>query len=420
MTAKTRLEITEVGARGDGVSDTPDGLAYVPFTVAGDVVEVTLEPEGKDGFKGEIEKLITAGPTRREAPCPYYGRCGGCNLQHMSVDAYTQWVKERPIRALAQQGLPAPEILDPIISPEGSRRRLSLKALKVESGLLLGFHGRGSHHLVDIESCLVAHSELVALFPAFHALFDDALRQGQGAELRLTLTDSGVDALLSLPGKLDLALRQKLMAFAETNDLAALSVNIDGLEEPVSKIRAPLVHFAGVPVPLYPGAFLQATVEGEAALVEAVLKGVGKAKKVIDLFSGLGTFTFPLAKKAQVLAVEGSLPAIEAMKASFSSAKGFRSIKTEHRDLFRRPLGPQEISKFDAIVLDPPRAGAKMVVENIARTKVPVVVAVSCNPNTFARDAKMLIKGGYTLESIQPIGQFLYSHHVELVAVFRK
>jgi len=338
----------------------------------------------------------------------------------MTPEAYTQWVKDRAVLALQQQGLPAPEISDPIISPEGSRRRLGLKALKVESGLLLGFHGRASHHLVDIETCLVARPELVALFPAFRKLLDGVLRQGQGAELRLTLTDSGVDALLSLPGKPGRALRDMLSEFGKANDLAALSINVDGVEELVLQTRPPMVHFGEVPVPLYPGAFLQATAEGEAVLVDAVLQGLGKAKKVIDLFSGLGTFTFPIAKKAQVLAVEGSMPAIDAMKTAFSAVRGYRQITTEHRDLFRRPMGPQEMAKYDAIVLDPPRAGAKAVVENIARTKVPVVVSVSCNPNTFARDAKILIKGGYTLESIQPVGQFLYSHHVELVAVFRK
>lgn len=420
------VTIDHIGSRGDGVAETAnspvDGPVYVPFSAPGDELEVTLMPSGKLGkgsFKGTIKRVVVAGEGRAEPVCRHFGSCGGCCLQHLTEAAYVDWIGERIITALSHQGISNVEIAAPLLSPPASRRRLSLKYLKRRGTVSLGYHQRASHELVDLDECPVARPELVALFAPLKKLIA-ALPQARDGDIILTSTGAGVNVVLSLRDEPDLAEREALVAFATSHGLAALYSSVDGLTEPVAEFRSGVVEVGGIAMQVPPGAFLQATAEGQDVLIAAVTGAVGDARAVADLFSGSGTFSLPLAKSARVHAVEGELRLLAALEQSANRAQGLKGLSVEHRDLFRRPLLPDELDKFAVVVFDPPRAGAKAQATEIAASTVPVVVGVSCNPNTFARDARTLIDGGYRLESIQPIDQFLWSHHVELVGIFRR
>ena len=394
------IPIVRMAARGDGV--TADGR-FVPATVPGD--RVRFEPFA-----------VEPGPDHATPPCRHFPDCGGCQMQHVTDPAYERWVAARIMSALDAARV-AVGYLEPVaLSPPRSRRRASLRAVKRGGSLTLGFNADASHRIVDMAECWVLTPRLFGLVAPLRALLRAALRDGAGAGVTLTDSDTGVDLLLANVAARSLSEIERLGVFAAANDLARLSVeNEDGVET-VTEARPPTLRFGGVAVTLPPAPFLQATREGEAALAAAVVTAVGDAGAVADLFCGLGTFALPLAKTAKVLAADGSLSATAALGAAARGA-GARMI-VEHRDLFRRPLTVAELARFDAIVFDPPRAGAVEQVRQLAASKVPVVVAVSCNPNTFARDAAILDEGGYRLERLWPVGQFRWSTHVELVAKF--
>lgn len=387
--------ILRLAGRGDGVGESG---RYHPLTAPGDRV----------GADGSLEP----GPHRQTPPCLHFPECGGCQLQHVDDEAYASFLRDRIASALAAQGVPAPDILPAHISPPNSRRRASLRA---ERSGALGFNAEKSHRIVDMRECHILRPELFALVPRLRALLR-TLKPGAGAGVRMTLADQGVDLLLEKIEADGLAASEALGAFAREQGLARLALD-DGYGAQTRWEPEPVtVTLGGVPVPLPHGAFLQATAEGEAALVEAVRQAIGPARIVADLFAGLGTFA--LAMDGRILAAEGSRDAAFALKVAAGRAQ--RPVFVDHRDLYRRPLEPAELDRFEAVVLDPPRAGAKEQTAALARSQVPRIAYVSCNPSTFARDAAALTEGGYRFDWIQPVGQFRWSTHVELAAAFSR
>ena len=391
--------ILRVAARGDGVTGSG---RHVPMTAPGDLVlaEGSVEP----------------GPHRATPPCRHFPECGGCQLQHLDDDAYGAFLVDRIVSALAAQGLPAPEMLVPHISPPVSRRRASLRAERRGKQVLLGFNAEASHRIIDMRECFILRTELFALVEPLRKLMGELLGPRGSGGVRMTLADQGADILLEKVGAEGLKAAEALTDFAQTYRLARLALD-DGLGPETRWEPEPVtVTLGGVPVGLPHGAFLQATVEGEGALVAAVREAVGPARVVADLFAGLGTFA--LALEGRVLAAEAARDAALSLKAAANQSQ--RQIFVDHRDLFRRPLDEKELGRFEAIVLDPPRAGAREQVAQLARSTVPRVAFVSCNPSTFARDAAVLIAGGYRLDWIKPVGQFRWSTHVELVSQFSR
>ncbi len=394
----TPVPIVRLAARGDGI--TADGR-FVPLAAVGDLVDFGTKPP-----------QILPGPHHAQPACTHYPACGGCQLQHLDEMAYRDFVMDRLARVV-----PLPPDVGPVaLSPARSRRRASLKALKRGGRLSLGFHSEGTHALVDIQDCPVLAPELMGLLPPLRSLLKARLKDGQGAGIALTASDTGVDLLLANVSADGLAAIEALTDFAADHDLARLSVEGPGGIDTLVERRTPVLAMGGVTVALPVAPFLQATREGEAALVAAVQEAVGGAPRVADLFCGLGTFALPLSRTAAVLAVDAAGPAVMALGAAARQAG--RRVEVQHRDLFRRPLAGKELAGLDAVVFDPPRAGAEAQAKALAASEVPVIVAVSCNPNTFGRDAKILMDAGWRLTSLWPVAQFRWSSHVELVARF--
>ena len=399
--------IERLGHHGDGVARGSDGPVFVLGALPGEVVTGTLQ-----GDRLVDMRIATPSPHRRKPPCAHARSCGGCALQHADDGFVAAWKLDVVRAALAGQGLEAP-VTGPETSPPQTRRRATLAGRRTRAGVALGFHMRGSDALVAVPGCQLLAPGLMAVFPALEALvLAGATRKG---ELSLTVTEtlSGPDVAATGGKPLDAHLLQDLAALAETHRIARLTWDAE-----VVALRAqPLVAMGRARVPLPPGAFLQATPQGEAALLAAVRAGIGPARRLVDLFAGCGTFALPLAETADVHAVEGDAALTAAMSAAARATPGLRPLTTETRDLFRRPLLPDEL-RCDAVVIDPPRAGAEAQVAELARARVPVVVMVSCNPVTFARDARALVAAGYIPEPVQVVDQFRWSTHVEMVARF--
>jgi len=385
--------IVRIAARGDGV--TPSGR-HVPFGVPGDA----LLDDGALAF----------GPHHQQPPCRHFPECGGCQLQHADDEAYRGYLVSRVETALAQHSLAA-EIRAPYLSPPRSRRRATLRALKIGHGAVHGFNAEKSHRIVDMRECHILRPELFALVEPLRELLGSQLRPHRPAEVQLTLIDAGADVLLKGIEAEGLDATERLTSFAIEHELARLGVDRGFGAESVYEPRPATVTLSGTPVAFPPGSFLQATADGEAALVEAIREATAGADRVADLFAGLGTFA--LARGA-AYAAEASRDAAGALK------RAAPRIAVEHRDLYRRPLDAAELNRFDGVILDPPRAGAEQQVRNLAASRVRRIAYVSCNPATFARDAGMLVDGGYKLEWVRPVGQFRWSTHVELAAAFSR
>lgn len=396
--------IVRLAARGDGI--TADGR-FVPLAAVGDRVDFSVDPP-----------RILPGPHHAAPACAHYPACGGCQMQHMDEGAYRDFVIDRLGRVVA---LPD-DVRAVALSPPHSRRRASLKAQKRGGKLVLGFHSEGTHALVDIKDCPLLAPELMAVLAPLRNLLKARLKDGQGAGIALTLSDAGVDLLLANVAAEGLAAIEALTEFAAGQDLARLSIEGPGGIDTLVERRQPVLAMGGVEVVLPVAPFLQATREGEAALVAAVMEAVGAATKgagrVADLFCGLGTFALPLSRQASVLAVDAAGPAVLALGAA--ARRAGRRVEVQHRDLFRRPLTGKELAGWQAVVFDPPRAGAEAQARALAASDVRQVVAVSCNPNSFGRDAKILLDGGYRLTTLWPVAQFRWSSHVELVARFER
>ncbi len=403
------VEIVRIGHRGDG--EAGDGL-YVPFTVPGDRVRIEVA-----GDEAKLVEVLTPGPSRAVPPCKHFGVCGGCALQHVEPAAYRAWKRDQVAQALAQRGIANIDIAPMTAVAPRTRRRAVLTGRVVRDAVMIGFHERGTHFIVDMAECHVLHPELFALIAPLRDLLVGILPEHGRAEIDIMRADNGIDMTLGLPRvTIDGPLRTRLAGLAASLGVVRLTVN----GELVAQTRPPVIRWAGAEVTPPPGAFLQAVPEAEIALQDLIVAGVGAAKRVADLFAGCGAFTFALARASAVAAFDGETDSIAALSAGARNAQGLKPITAERRDLFRRPLLARELDAFDAVVLDPPRAGAKAQSEQLAQSKVDRVVSVSCSPATFARDARTLIDGGYNLSRVTPIDQFLWSPHIELVAIFER
>ncbi len=385
--------IVRIAARGDGV--TASGR-HVPFGVPGDA----LLDDGALAF----------GPLHQEPPCRHFPECGGCQLQHADDEAYRGYLVSRVETALAQHDL-STEIREPYLSPPSSRRRATLKVLKVGQGVAFGFNAEGSHRIIDMRECHILRPELFALVGPLRELLSAMLHPKRIADIQLTLIDGGVDVQIKGVPAGRLAEVEQLTAFAMDHQLARLGVDRGLGPEALYEPQPASVTLSGAQVAFPPGGFLQATADGESDLISCVQETVAGAARIADLFAGLGTFA--LATGA-AYAAEASRDAAAALK------RAAPNLNVEHRDLYRRPLDANELRSFDAAILDPPRAGAAEQVAALARSAVARIAYVSCNPATFGRDAKMLAEGGYALEWVQPVGQFRWSTHVELAACFTR
>jgi 23S rRNA (uracil1939-C5)-methyltransferase len=411
------LTITRVGGQGDGIAQTATGPVFAPLTLPGETVRGIV----RDGRLEEVE-IVTPSPDRIAPVSPQYGDCGGCSLQHWAAEPYLDWKREQVRLALSREGIEV-DVEPTVPVPAGSRRRLALHARHgPDGGAILGFKARKSWRLVEVNSCPVADPRLVAALPALAKVAEPFLEHPKSAPtLHVTLTLDGLDVDVTgverrSGGGLSRDAQMQAIQAAAAADLARLSL----AGETLVMARQPHVQFGPAIVPVPPGGFLQAAPPAEQAMVERTVAAVKGAKKIADLFCGAGTFTFPLATVAPVIAADGSAPGIAALKAGFRTAKKIKTIEAQARDLFRRPMAPYDLRGCDAIVLDPPRAGALEQTQQIAQTKATTVVYISCNPVTFARDARVLLDAGFRLESVTPVDQFLWSAHVELVSVFRR
>lgn len=402
----TELTIERLGHSGDGIAPGP---VYVPRALPGEVVAGAVEAGRMDA-----PRIVTPSPDRIAAPCPHYRACGGCQLMHASDAFVAAWKQQIAQTALAAQGLSTTwRALH--TSPPTSRRRATLAARRTKKGALVGFHGRGSGAISQISGCHLLDPALIAALPVAEALaLAGASRKG-ALDVTLTLSGGGLDVAVRGGKPADGPLRLSLARLAEAQDLARLAW--DG--EQIALRRAPTQTFGRATVVPPPGAFLQATPQGEAALLAAVREITQGAGRIVDLFAGCGTFALPLAESAEVHAVEGDAAMTAALDLGWRHAAGLKRVTTEARDLFRRPLLPDELAGFDAAVIDPPRAGAEAQIDALARARVPTIAHVSCNPVTFARDARRLCEAGYAIEWAQVVDQFRWSVHVELVAAFR-
>jgi 23S rRNA (uracil1939-C5)-methyltransferase len=387
-------EIVRIAARGEGV--TVDGR-HAPFGVPGD----TLNSDG----------TVTDGPHHQAPPCRHFPLCGGCQLQHADDSTYADYLRDRITHALQTQGLAIPEMRSVHLSPPRTRRRATFQAERRGRNIIIGFNESASHRIVDLRECHVVLPELFALVGPLRALLGKIMADRSRAKLSMTRADQGVDLLIEGVTVEGLEAVEAVTDFGRAQKLARLSVDEGYGPSPRYVPEDVTITLGGVPVALPDSAFLQATADGEAALVAAVREAIGEAQATVDLFCGLGTFALSLP--GAVHAVEGARDAVLALAAT-------RRVTVEHRDLFRRPLDPAEFSRFEAVVLDPPRAGAREQAVHLAASTVPWIAYVSCNPSSFARDATTLIAGGYKLDWILPVGQFRWSTHVELAAAFSR
>lgn len=411
------VTITALGAEGDGIAHTPSGTVYVPFGLPGDVAAIARVKN-----HGTIMSLSTASPDRREPACRHFGpdgeggTCGGCSLQHYADAPYRAFKRSLVAEALKAKGLDAP-VAETVAAHPGERRRTVFTLRRTEKDMLIGFNQAGSHHIVPIRECPIAAPGIVARLADIRAI---AAALATGSEpFRVTVLETLTGLDLGFEGIRKVGERER-RAMTETvlrlRGIARVSLDGEILIEPVK----PRLDFGGVAVVPPPAGFTQATRQAEEAMAELVLNHLGKAKKVADLFAGAGTFALRLARKAKVHAVEGEDKALKALDQAARGTQGLKPVTVERRDLFRRPLMTSELKTYDGLVFDPPRAGAEAQVKELARAAIPRVAAVSCNPLTLARDLRILVDGGYRIDSVTPVDQFLWSTHVEAVALLSR
>lgn len=424
MTATDKLRevvIGSVGAQGDGVGLVDGRAVFVAGVLAGE--RVLVRPDGRrgDAVTATAVEILDPSPRRMAPVCRHFGDCGGCGLQHMAEADYAEWKRGLAVTALTQRGLGEVPVAALDRTPPGTRRRAAFAFVRHGKAVTLGFNARNSHRVVDLAECPLLVPSIVALLEPLRGLLR-SLASGASGDVVVGAGDAGLDLIVSGCGGLDLGRRERLARFAEAHDLARLSwrPSDKGEVEPVICRRLPRAVFSGIAVNPPPGCFLQPSAEGEAIIVRHLLEAVAGASPVADLHAGAGSLTFPLAVHgAEVHAVDGAAGAIAALRDAAHRA-GLNRVTTEVRDLAMRPLSARELARFQAVVFDPPRIGAKAQAEALAEAGPPVVVAVSCNPATLARDARILVDGGYRLERVVPVDQFPWSPHLELVASFRR
>jgi 23S rRNA (uracil1939-C5)-methyltransferase len=418
MNNQPELTIEELGAQGDGIASLDGKKIFVPLTLPGEVVRVSLKGKQGDGMAAKVTEILSPSDDRVAPNCAHFTPCGGCTLQHLRAPAYLDFKEQMVARALAQRGLDDVSVDQPLAFPAHTRRRVTLGAMKSRQGVIMGFHQRRGNQLVNITECTIAVPEIVAMFDPLRDLLGNILPGGGKATIAMTATETGVDVLIDAGLALDLEKREALASFALQVDVARLTWKMKDDEEPVIVQRAPVVTFFETKITLPTSVFLQASTQSEAALIDFVQREVGPATQIADLFSGCGTFSYPLATQAKVDAFDIDIEMVEAARRALPKGQDAPRLVSNRRDLFKEPLTVAELAHYEAVVLDPPRAGAKTQCVELAKSEVPDVVMVSCNPATFARDARTLVDGGYVLDSVQPIDQFLWSAHIELAASF--
>lgn len=411
MTDETELTIARLGAHADGIADTQDGPVFVPYTLAGERVTAEI-----DGGRARLIRVITPSAQRVAPVCRHFAHCGGCATQHMDRAAEHAWKIAQVATAFSQQGL-KPVIAPLITADPHSRRRAVFAARRTRTGAVFGLHAPRTHDIVDLAECPILAPEIESRIPGLRALAMGFLSRSGEARLTVVVTATGIDvAVEDAKPELSFDDRAKLSDLARAARIVRLTLGA----ETVYEDTLPVLAFGRARVAPQPGVFLQAVPQIEARMTELILAAVGKSKRVADLFCGLGTFTFPLAERAEVLAVDGEKRAIAALNDAAKRAQGMKPITAKVRDLFSEPLSLKELEPYEAVVFDPPRAGADAQAQRIAKSKVKIAVAVSCNPATLARDVRTLIEGGFVLETVTPIDQFVFSPHIEAIAVLRR
>jgi 23S rRNA (uracil1939-C5)-methyltransferase len=406
--------IDHVGHRGDGVAVANGASIYVPYTLGGETVEVA--PAGGHAERRHLLKVAQASSERIAPFCQYFGSCGGCAIQHWQADAYRAWKRKIVTDTLAQDGVDC-EVGELVDAHGSGRRRITIHARRGSDGKLrTGFAAAGSHAIVAIEHCPILDPALHGAFEAARALAEVLKPANKPLDIQITATNSGLDVDLRGSGPLPTAMIATLSRLAQQHRLARLTRH----GELVLMRTPPVVTIGKAQVTLPPGSFLQATMAGEETLAELVAEHCKRAKNVADLFCGVGPFALRLAAKSKIAAFDSDAGSVAALQKAATSTSGLKPVKAEARDLFRRPLMPIELRDYDTVVFDPPRQGAQAQVTQLAASKVATVVAVSCNVTTFARDAKILIGGGYRIEGVTPVDQFRHTPHVELVARFTR
>ncbi len=403
-------KIKHLSIQGDGITDGPDGPIYIPFALPDELVEGDVE-----GNRIPKPHIIEPSGDRVKAPCPHFKTCGGCSMQHASDRFLADWKTDVVRNALSAHDLTS-EFRPIITTPAQSRRRATFAAQRTKKGVLIGFYGRASNTVVAIPSCKLLHPDIMATMPALEALTRIGASRKAGISISVTQSASGADVSVQDAKEADGPMMVELGRLVEKFKLSRLNWN----GEVVAMRAAPVQTFDGITVSPPVEAFLQATEAGQIALTKTVLEAVGDAKHIVDLFAGCGTFSLPLSRQAQVLAVDGDAPLLAALNVAWRNGEGLKTLETHKRDLFRNPMLKEDLKKVEAVVLDPPRAGAKAQCEALAEADIPRIAFVSCNPVTFARDAKILVNAGYTIDWVQVVDQFRWSAHVELVALFTK
>jgi 23S rRNA (uracil1939-C5)-methyltransferase len=409
--------IERVGGQGDGVLNAPSGRYYVPFTVPGDRVAARVGAPRGDGFAATLHEVLAEGPGRAAAPCAHFHSCGGCRLQHWAEADYLAWKRDQVVQALARRDLTDVPVEATIAVPAGERRRADLVARRLARGVALGLHEAAGKRIIDMTECAVLDPALVALLPAVRTLLENLLPVSGTADVVMTKTQAGIDLAIGPQAPLPMKQRMTLASFAEQHDLARITLLPDDV---IATRRAPVLNFGAVPVEVPSGGFVQASPASEAAMAAWLLRDLPPAKRIVDLFSGAGTFTFALAPHAPVHACDSEARLIAALQAAANRAVLGGRVSSEVRDLFRRPLSAADLKRTDIVLFDPPRAGAREQAAELAKSGVPLVLAASCNPSSFARDARLLVDGGYRLVAVAPVDQFRWSAHVELVARFER
>ncbi|TAU04034.1 class I SAM-dependent RNA methyltransferase [Rhizobium ruizarguesonis] len=411
------VTIEKLGAQGDGIASSAGGPVYVPFSLPGETVAIARVKS-----QGTIMSITTPSPDRQEPPCRHFGpdgvngTCGGCTLQHMADASYGAFKRQLVIDALKSKGL-TPEVGEIVPARPGERRRVVFAARKTEKDMLIGFNQAESHHIVAIEECPISSAGIIARLPAIRAISASLATSAEPFRVAVLETLSGLDISVDEVKKLSDPQRRKAIETAlSLRGIARVSLNGEILVEP----SKPMVEFGGVQVSPPPGGFTQATKPAEEAMAELVTAHAGKAKRIADLFAGAGTFSLRLARIGRVHAVEAEAKALAALDHAARNTQGLKPVTVEKRDLFRRPLMTQEFKPYDVVVFDPPRAGAEFQCQELARSGVKKIVAVSCNPLTLARDLAILVEGGYRITGVTPIDQFLWTSHVEVVATLEK
>jgi len=402
-----QITIDRLGHQGDGVAKGEDDI-FVPFTLPGEVVEITAD--------GELHAVLQASAERIEPVCKHFGICGGCSVQHGSDKFIASWKVDVVRRALSARGIDM-TVGGIATSPPRTRRRAVFGGRRTRKGITVGFHQRGTNNLIEIEECFVIDPKIFAAIPALHELTAIGASRTAAIRLSVTLSAAGLDVVVDEAHKLEPKMLPQLAEVAVRHELARLTWN----DEVIVSASPPVQRMGKTRIVPSPGAFLQATPHGQAALVATVKQAVGNASRVIDLFAGCGTFALPLAENAEVLAVENDGPMLSALELAWRRTDGaLHRITTDKRDLFRRPLLSSEMKGYDAVVVDPPRVGAAAQVAELALSDIKTIAFVSCNPVTFARDAEVLVKAGYTMGPVRVIDQFRWSPHVELAVTFTR